>query len=263
VVVDPRTGPEADWSQLARRMCERHLGIGADGLLVIANARGADAGMAMYNPDGSEDFCGNGLRCVARYIADGMPAAPEVRLAIATAEGARAAVVRYGDGDALVTVDMVEPEFEPGRIPMDVAGPDALDFMLPIADGRLAISALSTGSTHAVTFVDALPDDTTFERVSRQVEVHPLFPKRTSLMWVRADGPDRLAMRIWERGVGETLGCGTGACAAAVAAQRKGLTGRTVTVASAGGALTVTWSPGEPILMTGPAEYVFEGVYRL
>jgi diaminopimelate epimerase len=128
-------------------------------------------------------------------------------------------------------------------------------------DGTLTVSALSTGSTHAVTFVETMPDDAEFLTVSDEVEVHPLFPERTSLMWVRRDSETHLTMRIWERGAGETLGCGTGACAAAVAARRKGLIGPSATVASAGGDLTVTWDAGKPILMTGPAEYVFAGTF--
>ncbi len=279
VVVDARTGLEADWPEAAVAWCRRHFGIGADGLLVISNAPDADARMEMFNPDGTRDFCGNGLRCVARFVADGMPGAGRRQLRIATDAGVRQCEVAYDGSGVTVTVDMGLPAFDPPGIPMAVDLPEVVDYPLPLTEapslpspaprGRvragaaLTISALSTGTTHAVTFVDALPDDAEFLTVSPEVELHPLFPERTSLMWVRRVSESRLSMRIWERGASETLGCGTGACAAAVAARRKGLIGRSATVASAGGELTVTWDPGEHILMAGPAERVFEGRVEL
>jgi diaminopimelate epimerase len=263
VVVDARGWLETDWSAVAVRLCRRHYGIGADGLLVIGDAPEADARMEMFNPDGTRDFCGNGLRCVARYVADRAGRGESAVLRLATLAGVRHAEVRRIERRTVVTVDMGEPAFAPEAVPVITDGSDALDMSLALASASIRIAALSTGSTHAVTFVDALPDDRTFETISAEVETHPAFPERTSLMWVRRDAPDRLTMRIWERGAGETLGCGTGACAAAVAARLRGLTRSPVTVATGGGELTVEWEPGSRIRMTGPAEYVFHGSVRL
>lgn len=259
IVIDARAGLRAEWGEVALRMCRRHFGIGSDGLLVIGEEADADARMDMFNPDGTPDFCGNGLRCVARYVADRMPNRTSRTLRIATSAGTRDCQVTYGPSSVMVSVDMGIPRFDPPSIPMATDAADAMDYRVPLRDGALTISALSTGTAHALIFADALPDDATFVKVSEEVETHPLFPERTSVMWVRKDSDSRLSMRIWERGAGETLGCGTGACAAAVAARRKGLVESTVTVASPGGELTIRWNDGERIQMTGPAEYVFEG----
>jgi diaminopimelate epimerase len=269
VVIDGRERRDLDWSALAIELCDRKFGIGADGLLVLDETRLADVMMRMYNPDGTPDVCGNGLRCVARYAVErGIVAGGGDSLRIATLAGVRAARMhRDADGEiAAVTVSMGLPRFDPQSIPMRVAQERVIDYPLEIdQDGVLSVTALSTGSTHAVTFVAALPDDITFFTLSPQVEHHPLFPDRTSLMWCRVEGPGRLRLRIWERGAGETWGCGTGACAAAVAAILHGYAaeGEPVTVASRGGELVVRWREGETMEMTGPAVFVFEGIYRL
>lgn len=263
VLVDARDGAGRNWAALAPPMCDRHTGIGADGLLVVETCPTADVWMRMYNPDGTPDVCGNGLRCLARYVADQVnPDVAEARLTIGTIAGVRnAEVMRLESSGVMVTVDMGEPRFEPSDVPIDVQGVDAMDVCLDLGSSSLCVSALSTGSTHAVTFVDALPEDRVFLDLSPRVEMHPVFPERTSLMWVVCEGSDRLRMRIWERGVGETLGCGTGACAAAVVARRRGLVGSRVDVKSRGGVLTVEWDEGSTIRQTGPAEYVFLGEY--
>jgi diaminopimelate epimerase len=267
VVVDGRQDADLDWSTLSLELCDRHTGIGADGLVVLENTRLADIRMRMFNPDGTPDVCGNGLRCIARYAVE-HEIAPGDSLRVATLAGVRETTVHREAGGAIstVTVEMGQPRFDPARIPMRVASDRVIDYPLELDDGlSLAITALSTGSTHAVTFVDALPDDVLFRLVSPQVEEHPLFPDRTSLMWCKVDSPHRLSLRIWERGAGETWGCGTGACAAAVAAIVKELAcpGTPITVASRGGELAVTWSEGASIALTGPAETVYEGTFGL
>jgi len=277
VVVDGRANHGLDWAGLAPEVCDRRFGIGADGLLVIDRSRIADAMMRMYNPDGTPDVCGNGLRCIARYLVErsGFGAqgsgefqrpAPDVQhsLAIATLAGVRNAVVRYSEsGECLVTVEMGQPRFAPSDIPMLVPGPRVLDYPLRVEGETIPVTVLSTGTAHAVLFVPELPDEERFRSLSPPVENHPLFPERASLMWTRVESPSRLRIRIWERGAGETWGCGTGACAAAVAARLHGYTEETVTVASRGGELVIRWREGEPIQMTGPAVYVYEGVYAL
>jgi len=267
VVVDGRQLAAVDWSTLSLELCDRHTGIGADGLLVLEKTHLADVRMRMFNPDGTPDVCGNGLRCIARYAIE-RGIAPGDTLRIATLAGVRDATMNRSESGSItsVTVGMGQPRFDPVHIPMRVASERVIDYRLELDNGlSLMISALSTGSTHAVTFVDSLPDDAAFRAISPQVEEHPLFPDRTSLMWCKVEDSRRLRLRIWERGAGETLGCGTGACAAAVAAINKGFVcpGTPVTVVSGGGELTITWREGEAIEMTGPADTVYEGTFQL
>jgi len=267
VVVDGRGSSDFDWSALALELCDRKFGVGADGLLVLDESRFADLMMRMYNPDGTPDVCGNGLRCIARYAVE-RGIVRDDTLRVATLAGVRPGLIhRDAEGTiTAVTVGMGQPRFDPPSIPMRVALERVIDYPLELTeDVTLPITALSTGSTHAVTFVESLPDDLTFLALSPLVENHLLFPDRTSLMWCQVEAPSRLRLRIWERGVGETWGCGTGACAAAVAAILHGYAaaGEPVTVLSRGGELRVRWREGEPMEMTGPAEFVFEGVYRL
>ncbi|MCX6360365.1 MAG: diaminopimelate epimerase [Armatimonadetes bacterium] len=265
VVVDGRGVRGVDWSSLAPEMCDRHTGIGSDGLLVVDGARRADAAMRMYNPDGTPDVCGNGLRCIARFIAERDPEAMERArqglLRICTMAGVRQAQLLPTPEGLRVGVTMGKPVFEPGRVPVMAPGPRVLDYDLETAAGPITISALSTGSTHAVTFVDQLPDDSRFGAVSPLVERHAVFPARTSVMWARVMDRSTIHVRIWERGVGETLACGTGACAAAVSAILRGDADGAVDVVSRGGVIHVEWAPGGAMRQTGGAETVFEGVY--
>jgi diaminopimelate epimerase len=267
VVIDGRDRGDFDWSGFAIEVCDRNTGIGADGLLVLGDTAFADVMMRMYNPDGTPDVCGNGLRCIARYVVERGIVAGET-LRIGTLAGTRVARIHRGSDGAIcaVTVGMGQPRLDPAHIPMRVAQGPVQDYPLSLGDGLVVnITALSTGSTHAVVFVDQLPDDSLFYSISPEVEHHPLFPDRTSLMWCHLNGDNRIQMRIWERGAGETWGCGTGACAAGVAAVLHGLVREdaAVTVISKGGALTIHWSPGSEIQMTGPAEFVYDGSYPL
>lgn len=254
-----------DGSALAIRLCDRHKGIGADGLLVVQHSTIADLRMRMFNPDGTEDVCGNGMRCVARYAWEqGLLTATEWRLE--TGSGVRSVVMHCNAQGELetVSVDMGEPLFLSEQIPTLL--PNPYDYPLLLSNGEcLVLTALSTGSTHSVTFVESLPDDSTFLRLSPLVEEHPLFPERTSLMWCRLEGHNRLYLRIWERGLGETWGCGTGACASAIVAILHGYVDPTlpVRVVSKGGELEVIWRQGASIQMRGPAETLFHGVITL
>ena len=267
VVVDGRRDGDTDWSVLAVEICDRRTGVGADGLLVLDDTHSADIMMRMYNPDGTPDVCGNGLRCLARYAVE-HGIVPGDKLRIATLGGVRAVQIHRDAAGAIiaVTVNMGIPRFDPASIPMRVPLYRVIDYPLELEDGTsLSVTALSTGSTHAVTFVDQLPEDAQFFSVSPQVEEHPLFPTRTSLMWCRIEAPGHLRLRIWERGAGETWGCGTGACAAAVAAVLHGcaVPNTPILVCSQGGELTVHWDPGGAIEMTGPAETIYTGIYAL
>ena len=260
VLVDHADGEEAygDWPHLAVALCGRRFGVGGDGLLVVGPSNVADARMRMFNPDGTEDMCGNGLRCVVHHAHAAGRLATSGR--IETLAGGRDYQVH---GQGTITTGMGIPSFAPADLPMNAPGPRVLDFPLPLGESFLSVSVVSTGTTHTVIFVDELPNDETFLRVSPAVENHPLFPERTSVLWTVAEPPNTLRLRVWERGARETLGCGTGACAAAVLtrAQGKIQAGGPITVASKGGTLHVDWSGGanDPIFLTGRAHIVYAG----
>jgi len=255
-----------DLAAAARAACARRTGIGADGLLVIGPSRAADAHMRMLNPDGTEDMCGNGLRCAARWLAAGgsperlLARAPEPQgwtASIETLAGVRRAEIPRPGGP--VVVEMGRPDFRPQAIPARLEAPRIVDFPLEVAGEALRITSLSTGTAHTVLFVDTLPEDEKFERVSRALERHLLFPERTSVLWAVPEGRARARVRIWERGAGETWGCGTGACAVAAAGLELGLLDAPVQVVGRGGPLEVEWDPSGPMRLIGGAEAVFAG----
>ncbi|MDQ2731565.1 MAG: diaminopimelate epimerase [Armatimonadota bacterium] len=262
VVLDGRSLAEAPWPALAVQMCDRHFGIGADGILILEDSSRADFRMRMFNPDGTEDDCGNGLRCVARFARchfwDGSQMTLESLSGVHTVE-----LLDHGPCVSLVRLTMGKPRLAPRDIPMDVAGDSVIDY--PIRAGAIdrLFTCLYTGSTHSVVFLDGAVRDDVFLSESPVLEQHPLFPQRTSVLWAWPEGENRFRVRIWERGVGETLGCGTGACAVAVAARLRGLAAGPVVVASRGGDLEIGWEPGEEIQMTGPAATVYRGQWPL
>ena len=257
---------ETDWAAFAVRLCARHIGVGADGLLTVSrHADGSAFTMRMFNPDGTEDMCGNGLRCAGLWAHQAGWLGDETRFVIATKEGPRRSWLAEVDKDARAArlgVDMGLPRFTPHEVPFCAADQSrVVNYPLRVDGQTLSITSLNTGSTHTVIFGDA-PDERTFQRLSPLIENHPLFPERTTVLWATPMGDSTFGVRIWERGVGETLGCGTGACAVGVAAQLNALAapGTPVEVVSRGGTLRIAW-PGEgrPIEMTGPAQFVFEG----
>ena len=273
VVLDNLQNPlpdDFDFAQAATQMCDRHFGIGGDGLLLLcapddnAKTRGADVRMRMWNPDGSEDMCGNGLRCVARlahlrgYVGD--------QFVTQTLAGLRQCEIIDSEN---IRVAMGKPRLIPQQIPFagDVV---PVEYSLQLEDIILPhVSTLSTGSVHTIIFVEEFPDDETFLRLSPQIEHHAWFPERTSVMWAKVLDDQNIQIRIWERGVqeangttGETLACGTGACATAVAAAATRRCGDKVKVHSRGGVLEIAWREGEEITMMGAAIEVFEGVFN-
>jgi diaminopimelate epimerase len=252
-------GEEHNWSALAPQICARHFGIGSDGILVALPSDRADVRMRMYNPDGTEDDCGNGIRCLALFAAtEGMVTGPVFR--IETLSGIKE--VRFepvGPTEARVSVEMGRPSLAPAAIPALVGGEDALGFPLPVDGETLDAYSVYTGTAHTVLF-EAI-DEPRFERLSPLLEIHPLFPERTSVLWSHPLAPDRFGVRIWERGVGETLACGTGACAVAVVAHATGRAGRRVEVVSRGGTLTIDIAADLSLRMTGPAAFVYRGVW--
>jgi diaminopimelate epimerase len=263
VVVEARDWPaDTDWNNVAIRLCDRHFGIGSDGLLLVSPSPVADFQMRMFNPDGTEDMCGNGLRCVFRFAAKqgyftGLHATGETLNGVHTATSP--------DG-ILWSVGMGSPQFDPEAIPVLVEADAVLNYPLEVEEEEILVSAVSTGSTHTVLFVPELPNDERFFHISPLIEHHPLYPERTSVMWATPDDGESGSawrIRIWERGVGETLGCGTGACAVAVLARATGRSQKSQTaVRSRGGELSVTWSAeglDSEMILTGPAEIVYAG----
>ena len=262
VVLAERDVDALDLPKLARVMCDRHFGVGADGLLILCASHRAGYRMRMFNPDGSEDDCGNGLRCIVRYIR--LHHSTDSRFVVETKCGVHEAeILEHEPERSIIRVMMGEPRFSPAEIPVCIDAPEVVSYLLPIGERERRFTCVNTGSAHAVTFVDALPEDESFLAESRRVETHPIFPERTSVIWAKAQDLHRLKIRIWERGAGETLGCGTGACAAAVAAILEGYGEGPITVESPGGALDIDWRRGEPIRMSGPAATVFSGEWPL
>ena len=251
--------PSLDMVRVAQLLCIRHFGVGADGLLSLEPSNSADARMRMWNPDGTPDMCGNGLRCVAA-LAHHLKYISQNNFNVETIAGIRA-IERLTDGR--IRAAMGAPQFAPAIVPLATQAP-LIDGALEI-DGQTIenATALSTGSTHTVIFRDAPLSEAEFQSWSPQLEHHALFPARTSIMWAVPEGADRFAIRIWERGAGETLACGTGACAVAVAAQTTGRAHGPVTVQSRGGVLEVGWSAqGGEIYLTGRATYVYAGTWQ-
>ncbi|GBC93481.1 Diaminopimelate epimerase [bacterium HR15] len=263
VLVEAEAVQGDDLCQLAQRLCHRPLGIGSDGLLLIGKGVNAPVSMRMFNPDGTEDFCGNGLRCVARFAYEqGYVQTPA--FAIETLSGTIPVQLTLRDGRVeTITAQLPPPRFHPREIPMLVDGEMVQDYPLLVAGHEVRLWAVNTGTTHSVIFTDRLPDEQTFSQLSPRIETHPLFPERTSVLWALIESPHRVQIRIWERGVGETQGCGTGAAAVAVLSRVAGWTQNPVEVRSRGGTLSVSWEPDAPIALTGPARILFEGRYWL
>lgn len=238
---------------LVRSLCDRRHGIGADQLLVLEPSKRADYRMRVYNADGGEvEMCGNGIRCLAKYlVTQGL--SPEGEQAIET----RAGIIRPRVEGGRITVDMGAPELEGPRIPAAMRG-RIVDREVTLAGERRRITCVSMGNPHCVIFVEDLKT-CPVGRIGPQIERDPLFPQRVNVEFVRVESPSRISMRVWERGAGETAACGTGACAAAVAAFLNGRTGREVAVALPGGELSILWAEDGRVFMTGPAEEVFRG----
>ncbi len=258
IYVDARAGFPGDPAAIARRLCDRRRGIGADGLILLLPSSEADGRMVIYNGDGSRaEMCGNGIRGLAKFVYE-RGLLPKNPLALETDAGVKTLRLHLDGGRVTrVTVDMGMPEWRGREIPVDADG-EVLDRALVI-DGRTwSVTCVSMGNPHCVVFVDdvaSLP----LETLGPRFEHHAFFPRRVNTEFVRVDDRERLTMRVWERGVGETMACGTGACAVAVAAARTGRSARRVTVTLPGGSLEIDWRPDDRVLMTGDAVSVFEG----
>lgn len=239
---------------------DRHTGVGGDGLVLICPSEVADARMRMFNADGSEsEMCGNAIRCVAKFVYDrGIAKKPEMK--IETGRGVLTMQLTPGRNGLIeqVRVNMGAPILESARIPTLLPGDPPKNVSLEVAGKTIEVTCVSMGNPHCVTFVDEVNDDWVL-RVGPQIERHPMFPRRVNAEFIQIVSPTEFIMRVWERGSGETMACGTGACAATVAAALTGRTGRKVTAHLRGGDLNLDWSDSGEVFMTGPATEVFSG----
>ena len=252
--------PPDELAELARRMSDRHFGVGGDGLICILPSSRADARMRMFNADGSEaEMCGNGIRCFAKYLYDhGICRQP--RMHIETGAGVLAVDLETQAGTVRrVRVDMGEPILQADRIPTRLPGDPVVDAALTVAGCTLAVTCVSMGNPHCVIYREQLNDELVLG-LGPQLENHPDFPSRVNVEFVQVLCPGEVRQRTWERGSGETLACGTGASAVCVAGVLTGRTQRKVTVHLRGGDLDLEWNEDDNhVYLTGPAEEVFRG----
>jgi diaminopimelate epimerase len=257
VVFDARNRGLALAPAQARLIADRRLGVGCDQVIVIRSSAVADADMQIFNADGGEvESCGNAARCVARLLMDEKNTGA---VRISTIGGL---LLCTDAGDGNVTVDMGEPEFSWDKVPLSHPA-DTNAFTLNVDGDEFNVAALSVGNPHCVIFVEDAEKEEV-HAIGPRIERHPMFPSRVNVEFVSAVSPTYLRMRVWERGVGITQACGTGACAVAVAAVRRGLAERKMDIELDGGTLNLEWRESDGhILMTGPATLVFKGELSL
>ena len=249
-------------SEVTKKLSDRHFGIGADGLILIDKSENEDADfkMRIFNSDGSEaEMCGNGIRCVAKYIHDNKLFDKD-KISIETLAGIKKVkLLEEPTGDCNeVIVDMGEPLFQDNNIPYDVFEAFNKDLDLDVKDGKMRFTVVSMGNPHAITFVEDV-NNIDITSYGPEVENNPVFPNRTNVEFVQIIDKNNIKVRVWERGVGETFACGTGACAAVVACGLNGNTDENVNVELPGGELEIEWGKDNHIYMKGPAKTIFVG----
>ncbi len=270
ILVDART-KAAEWAKLAQAMCDRHFGVGADGLMLVQNSTSADLKTRLFNSDGSEaEVSGNGLRCFAKYaiergLVGDMLSGTEPgnrHLCVETLSGVRKIEANMsGNKVRRVEVNMGLPRFQPEGIPVRVEVDiiPILNYPLAIDRTKLNLCLISMGNPHAVTFLSQPVADFPLAEIGPKVEMHPMFPQRTNFEVARVLSREEIEARVWERGVGETLACGSGASAIAVAARLLDYTDSKVDIVLAGGPLTISWDGVGEVLLGGAVEEVFTG----
>ena len=251
-------------NELAKKVSDRHYGIGSDGLILICESNVADFRMQMFNSDGTEaEMCGNGIRCVGKYVYDN-GFTNKNNLTIETLAGIKKLKLITKDKKVeKVKVDMGEPIFEPEKIPVISKENPVKSLILNLLDRNFKFTCISMGNPHAITFMDDEINKFDVEKYGKEAEINKAFPKRTNVEFINILNKNKIKMRVWERGAGETLACGTGACASAVAAVLNEYTDRNITVELLGGNLEIEWNQKDNhIYMTGPATTVFKGFYN-
>lgn len=247
-------------SEIAIKVSDRHFGIGSDGLILIKPSEVADFRMDMYNADGSQaEMCGNGIRCVAKYVYD-YGLTDQTEISVETLAGIKYLKLQIADGKvSRITVNMGQPELVPDKIPVQADGDRVVDEPIVVNGVTYKMTCVSMGNPHCIVFVDDTADFP-LEEIGPMFENHERFPKRVNTEFIQILNRIEVNMRVWERGSGETLACGTGACASAVACVLNGLTEDEITLHLLGGDLSVRWDQEENLVyMTGPATVVFDG----
>ena len=269
ILIDARN-TEQDWPTLARDICHRYFGVGADGLILVTASNTASSKMRLFNSDGSEaEVSGNGLRCFAKYVID-RKIATGPSLTVETMAGIRTIQASISQGKvSYAKVNMGIPRFRTEDIPVlidkcqnsrgEVDIIPVTDYPLTIGKEKLNLSFVSMGNPHAVTFLSLTVADFPLSEIGPQVENHPMFPQRVNFEIARVISRNKIESRVWERGAGETLSCGSGACAIAAIAKLKGYTDDKVDIMLPGGDLTLTWDGVGEIYLSGPVEEVFTG----
>ncbi len=248
--------------ELTQKLSDRHFGIGSDGLILIYNSDNdnADYKMRIFNSDGTEaEMCGNGIRCVAKLIHD-KNLSKKDKISIETLSGIKKVKLLEDENGKCneVIVDMGEPIFQDKNIPYSVYEPFNKDLDIDVNEEKMRFTVVSMGNPHAITFVENI-DDLNIEKYGPIIEKNPIFPNKTNVEFVEIIDKNNIKVRVWERGVGETFACGTGACAAVVASGLNGYTGENVTVDLPGGKLQIEWGKDNHIYMQGTATKVFDG----
>lgn len=263
VFIEDKTGQDKDYTALARAMCNRHTGIGADGLIVIVDSRVADVRMRIINSDGSEaEMCGNGIRCFAKYVYDS-GIIEKKRFTVETPAGIMEPEITVGaDNKAkLITINMGRPSFNRSEIPMEGADGRVLNEDLCVDGENWKITSLLMGVSHTVTYVDDV-DTVDIEKIGPLFEKHEAFPKHTNINFAQQMDDRTVKVRTWERGAGATLACGTGSCSVAVASFLNGRTGREVDIQLPLGTLHIEYREEDGnVYMTGPAAVSFTGTW--
>ncbi|MDP2750663.1 MAG: diaminopimelate epimerase [Nanoarchaeota archaeon] len=241
--------------QFAKDACRRQFGIGADGVIMILPSKKADFKMRIMNADGSEaEMCGNGIRCFAKYLID-RKLTDKSKFTVETLAG----IITPEVHGKLIKADMGEPVLERSKIPMKGAPGTVIDETLMLKDRTVNVTAVSMGNPHAVIFVDTF--NIPLQELGREIETHPSFPNKTNVEFATIVNKKEIAMCVWERGVGVTMACGTGACATLVAAVLNGKTNRRATLHLLGGDLEIEWAENNHVYLTGPAEEIFTAEY--
>jgi diaminopimelate epimerase len=250
---------------VAKKVADRHFGVGADGLVLICppEQSGHDARMRMFNADGSEsEMCGNAVRCIAKYLVD-RKLTPNESIILETGRGPLTIAVETESGVVKrATVNMQPPILEAAKIPTTLKGNPPVDQPIDVHGREFLVTAVSMGNPHAVIFVDEPPTDEHVLHWGPKIEVHPAFPRKVNVEFVHVVSPTEVQMRVWERGSGETLACGTGACAVCVAGVLSGRTEKRIIVHLRGGDLDIDWRE-DGVYKTGPAVEICTGDYRL
>lgn len=265
IYIDATKQIPSDLSDLARKMSDVHFGIGSDGLVAILNSDVADFRMRMFNSDGSEaEMCGNATRCIAKYVYE-KGLTDKTTITLETLAGVKILYLSVSNGVVdSVTVDMGAPQLKPELVPVASANPEIkIAEIETIGNKAYKITGVSMGNPHGVIFVDDITDEMVLEE-GPVLEVADIFPRKANIEFAKVIDRNKIEMRVWERGTGETFACGTGACATAVAGVLNGLTDRKVELKLKGGSLFINWDEETGhVLMTGPAAFICDGVFYL